>query len=88
VPFTQKLFTEAPNETDRHAVRLYGKRNVIIVKVYPESVSWQFASPSFTADLGDPDENRGMFRVMRKLIESCGYVRYAKSYFFIKDFAF
>jgi GNAT superfamily N-acetyltransferase len=61
--------------------------NVIIVKVYPESVSWKFDSPSFTADLGDPDENGAMFRVMRELIESCGYVRQENSFFFIKDFA-
>jgi GNAT superfamily N-acetyltransferase len=61
--------------------------NVIIVKIYPESVSWKYASPSFTADLGDPDENGEMFSVMRKLFESCGYSRHGKSFFFIRDFA-
>jgi len=61
--------------------------NIVIVKLYPESVSWDYGTPRFSADLGDPDESSEMFCVMRKLLESCGYARHGDSLFFIKDFA-
>ena len=61
--------------------------NVIIVKLYPESVSWNYGTPRFSADLGDPDESSEMFCVMRKLLESYGYARHGDSFFFVKDFA-
>jgi GNAT superfamily N-acetyltransferase len=62
--------------------------NVIIVKLYPESVTWRDGEPSFDPDLGDPDEGAGMFPVMKKLFEANGYTRHKNSHFFIKDFAY
>ena len=60
---------------------------VIIVKLYPERVDWSYNTPMFSPDLGEPEEDAGMFLVMKKLFEANGYVRHKKSLFFIRDFA-